>query len=254
MSTDFTPTSGRRPPTQRAGPSVDSRVLRDLAEAVQPAPSPADMRICRVTARDTATLSVTVELGGDSSAPVSLVKVANPAYYPRINDLAVVVQQRSDLYTIGSINGKIGHARVRAASHADIVPSTTTPIAFTTQISDTDDIWSAGSPTRLTFPWPGVWLINANVGGVGGASAGVRRLGSIRLNQSGSANTGFIDRQEIPAVAPPDAQHHKLSGGRVFVAGDWIELCFFQGGSGNLALEVGDEYAAFLDVTWKGPG
>jgi hypothetical protein len=224
-------------------------VLRDLAQAVQPAPSPADMRICRVTARDTATLSVTVELGGDSSAPVSLVKVANPAYYPRVNDLAVVVQQRSDLYTIGSINGKIGHARVRAATHPAIVPSTITPIEFDTQISDTDNIWSAGTPTRLTFPWPGVWLINGNIGGTGGATAGVRRLASIRLNGS-----TYIDRQELSAINPPDAQHHKLSGGRVFQAGDWIEATFFQGGSGNLALEVGDEYAAFLDVTWKGPG
>jgi hypothetical protein len=249
MSTDFTPTSGRRRPTQRAGPSTDQRVLRDVAAAITPPPSTADLRICQVLARDTATLSVTVDLGGDTGNPVSLVKVANPAYYPRINDLAIVVQQRSDLYTIGSINGKIGHARVRAASHADIAPSTITPIAFTTQISDTDNIWSAGTPTRLTFPWPGVWLINGNIGGVGGATAGVRRLASIRLNGG-----TYIDRQELSAINPPDAQHHKLSGGRVFAAGDWIEATFFQGGSGNLALEVGDEYAAFLDVTWKGPG
>ena len=254
MTTDFTPTTSRRP-TQLAGPSVDRRVLADITAAVQPPPSLADMRICRVSARDTTARTITVELGGDADNPVAGVRIANTSYYPRVNDLAVIVQQRSDLYALGAVNAKVGHMRIRKNGTSAIANNTITTLSMgaASPEIDTDSIWGVGGSTsRITFPWPGVWSVDYQAWWVDAIlgrriveivdNAGDQRA-SERHEVSGNDAGGADNAQEV--TCNPHIECY-------FDAGDWVEAQAFQTSGGPLSIQD-TPYSNIWTASWRGP-
>jgi hypothetical protein len=249
VSTDFTPTTTRRP-TQRVGPSGDLRVLRDVAAAVQPAPSPADMRICRVSARDTSLRTITVELGGDAANPVSGVRVANTSYYPRINDLAVVVQQRSDLYALGAVNAKVGHMRIRKGTTSAISDSTRSLLTMGAAVPevDTDSIWGAGGSTsRITFPWPGIWRVDYQAFWTDATTG--RRFIDIEDN---AGTIRASERHEVEGGANAQEVTCNPSVECYFDAGDWVEAYAYQSSGGPLSIQD-FPFSNIWTASWRGP-
>lgn len=249
MSTMATPTSGRRRPTQRAGPSTDQRVLRDIAGQVLPAPSPADMRICRVSARDTTARTITVELGGDTDNPVSGVRIANTSYYPRINDLAVIVQQRSDLYALGAVNAKVGHVRIRKGATSAIANGviTTLSMAAASPEIDTDGLWGVGGSTsRITFPWPGIWRVDYQALWVDAATG--RRIVEIVDN---AGNTRASDRHEVDGAGAQETTCNPTVE-CFFSAGNWVEAQAFQSSGGSLSI-TDTTFSNIWTASWRGP-
>jgi len=248
VTTDFTPTTSRRP-TQRAGPSVDQRVLRDLAAQVQPAPSPADMRICRVSARDTTLRTLTVELGGDTANPVSGVRIANTSYYPRINDLAVVVQQRSDLYALGAVNAEVGHVRIRKGATSAIANNTVTTLSMgaASPEIDTDGLWGVGgSDTRITFGWPGIWRVDYQALWVDDLIG--RRFVEIEDN---AGNVRASDRHEVNAASAQETTCNPTVE-CYFDAGDWVIAKAFQTSGGPLSI-TDTTFSNIWTASWRGP-
>jgi hypothetical protein len=205
------------------------------------------MRICRVSARDTTARTLTVELGGDDQNPVAGVRIANTSYYPRVNDLAVVVQQRSDLYALGAVNAQIGHARVWGATDTVMnqLPTINT-IVWQTQLTDTDGLWSSG--TTMTLPWPGMWDLAAGIEVSGGTDNTVRRGLDI------VAGGEIVDRDEHTAATLSNAQTFHAFASRFFLAGDTVTVQFYQGGGGAITLVERAETSPTLSATWRGPG
>lgn len=236
------------------------RVGREIARQALDAPIkrlsglPADpgelvkWRFARVSARDTVTLTVSVELGGDATNPVPNIPIVNPAYYPRVGDQAVIAQQGPDLFVMGALNAKVGRATVWRDNNQTVTQGTVTAISFTDEIEDTDGLWTGGTPTRLTIPWPGSWFVSGQADSTGGATAGVRRLAEARLN-----GTTPIGRAEVPSITPPDQQSHPFARRRFLNASDYLELIVFQGGTGPLDFMSEAEYTPILSAEWLGP-
>jgi hypothetical protein len=205
-------------------------------------------RFAKVSARDTVTLTVSVELGGDATNPVPNIPIGNPAYYPRIGDQAIIAQQGPDLFVMGALNAKVGRATIWRDSNQTVTQATVTPIDFTDEIEDTDGLWTIASQRRLTIQWPGSYIVSGQADSTGGATAGVRRLAEARLN-----GTTPISRMELPSVTPPDQQSHPFARRRFLNATDYLELIVFQGGTGPLDFFSEAEYTPILSAEWLGP-
>jgi hypothetical protein len=215
-------------------------------------------RISKVTARDPAALTISVELDGAGQPSRAGVVIGNPAYYPRVGDLALIAQSGSDYIAMGAVvsqaapdSGKVGHVRVRAATHGTLAGGLVeNTLDWDTPEHDTDDLWSTTvGDSILTIPWPGVWLVTGNVTVTGGTAV-VRRLASLRLNRSGALS--FFDRHEQEAPSLFGNQTWKLATTKDFQAGDQLELIFSHGGAGALTVVTGNEYTPRMTATWQG--
>jgi hypothetical protein len=230
---------------------MTGRVLRDIADQVLDAPFVADLRIAKVSARDTSLRLLTVELGGDTNNPVSGVRIANTSYYPRVGDLAVVVQNRSDLYALGAVNAQVGHVRIRKGATSALANNTRTVLSMAAASPevDTDSIWGVGgSTTRITFPWPGIWRVDyqalwddADVG---------RRFVEIE------DNTGTVRASERHEVSGPAGNPQEVTCNPsvecYFDAGQWVEAYAFQTSGGSLS--IGDfSFSNIWTASWRGP-
>jgi hypothetical protein len=248
LSTMATPTTGARPPTGPAVPG-DARLLRDIVAAVAPIPQTADMRICRVAARDPASRTITVELGGDAANPIDNVRIANTSYYPRVNDLAVVVQQRSDLYALGAVNAKVGHVCIRKGAPSAIAHNTLTTLTMGSAVpeTDTDGLWGVGGSTsRITFGWPGIWRVDYQA--LWEDSAIGRRIVGIIVN-GGSARAS--DRHEVEGAGPQETTCNPTVE-CYFAAGDWVEAQAFQTSGGPLSIQD-QTFSNVWTASWRGP-
>lgn len=101
----------------------------------------------------------------------------------------------NDIYLKGELDKFVG-ARVRNTANQSINHNTTTALTFDTEVFDTDAIFDAGSPTRLTCKTAGKYLIMGHM--VFAENATLGRYAEIRLNGAATylcttairANTG----------------------------------------------------------------
>jgi hypothetical protein len=231
---------------------MTGRVLRDIANQVLAAPFVADLRIARVSARDTSLRLLTVELGGDTGNPVSGVRIANTSYYPRVDDLAVVVQNRSDLYALGAVNAQVGHMRIRKNGTSAIANGVITTLTMGAAVPeiDTDGLWGVGGANdRVTFPWPGIWSVDYQAYWVD-AILGRRMVDIID-------NTGVIrasERHEVEGSATANAQEVTCNPHIecYFDAGQYVQAQAFQ--SSGASLNIQDQvFSNIWTATWRGP-
>jgi hypothetical protein len=229
---------------------MSGRVLRDIANQVLQAPFVADLRIARVSARDTSLRLLTVELGGDTGNPVSGVRIANTSYYPRVDDLAVVVQNRSDLYALGAVNAQVGHMRIRKGGTSAIANNVSSILTMGTAVPevDTDGLWGVGGANdRVTFPWPGIWSVDYQAWW---ATALVgRRIVEI-VDNTGSVRAS--QRNEVES----DGDHREVTCNPhiecYFDAGQYVRAQAFQTSGASLTIADFD-FSNIWTATWRGP-
>jgi hypothetical protein len=229
---------------------MSGRVLRDIANQVLATPSVAGLRIARVSARDTSLRLLTVELGGDTANPVSGVRIANTSYYPRVDDLAVVVQNRSDLYALGAVNAQVGHMRIRKGGSSAIANGVTTTLTMGTAVPevDTDSLWGAGgSNDRVTFPWPGIWSVDYQAYWAD-AVAG-RRIVEI-IDDTGTIRAS--ERNEVEGTANPQEQTCNPHIECYFDAGQFVQAEAFQSSGASLSIQD-YPFSNIWTATWRGP-
>lgn len=134
--------------------------------------------------------------------------------------------------------------KARRTTNQSIASATFTTITYQVADIDTDGMWDPGTPNRLTFLTPGVWLL------VGcprfSATAGQKRIYLTKNGTDIATNTiGITDAAAgssiIQVVVPAR-----------FVAGDQIYLVAYQdsGAGQNLQTDVGGTY---LTGFWLGP-
>jgi len=212
----------------------------------------AAMRYVKIVARDPATYTVSIALNDDDEADPNLwvpgTRIGNPAYYPRVGDVGVALQNRSDYVIMGAINGEVGHVRLQGATDVTMEPTpASNVISWQTEIDDNDALWSSG--TNITIPWPGIWDVYAGVE-VNGGSAVHRRILDLLVGAT------RLDRDELPHPGGGVGAIQSLHVGahRVFAAGNVLTVEFNQTGGGNETLEERTEDTPTFNATWLGRG
>lgn len=120
-------------------------------------------------------------------------------------------------------------ARVRRSTNQTISNATMTAISFDTERWDTDTIWDAGQPTRLTCKTAGAYLITGHVCWDNN-TGGTYRLATIRLN-----GTTELARQAGVLSAYGEAS---VSTIYKLAVNDYVELCVYQDSGGDRTLEA----------------
>jgi hypothetical protein len=231
---------------------MSGRVLRDIADQVLDVPFVPALRIARVSARDTSLRLLTVELGGDTDNPVSGVRIANTSYYPRVDDLAVVVQNRSDLYALGAVNAQVGHCRIRKGATSAIASGVNTILTMGTAVPeiDTDSLWGAGgSNDRITFPWPGVWSVDYQAYWADAITG--RRIVDI-VDSNGVLRASERNEVEGSATSNPQEQTCNPHIECYFDAGQYVQAQAFQSSGASLSIQD-QPFSNIWTATWRGP-
>lgn len=137
----------------------------------------------------------------------------------------------------------IGRGCVRAIRDTDqsITTGTYTDISFSGVDRDDLGYWAAGSPTRLTIPKTGWYLVGANVNFASNA-VGYRRV-IIELNDS------TYEIQDARGPNPSNATIVTISGLLYLTAGDYLKLVVFQTSGGALNAQTKD----FSPTLWIAP-
>ncbi len=114
--------------------------------------------------------------------------------------------------------------RVRRAANQSISDSTDTEVSFDAEDHDTDTMWSAGNPTRITFTTAGKYALGAISKWSGGTNSRKIRF---RLN----GTTVLTETEvELPAGSLGVATFTE----RIFAAADYIEVQVTQFSGGAL--------------------
>lgn len=136
---------------------------------------------------------------------------------------------------------------VRATLTADwAVPSGAyAPVSWSVTEFNQGAMWTAGSPTRLTFSQDGVYVVSANVEFYA-SSSGTRRDIGVRKNGGGV----FLAADHTTAVSAGIPVILGVSTLARFAAGDYVELLAFQDVGTTLDLRVGDEIENHFAAAW----
>jgi hypothetical protein len=126
---------------------------------------------------------------------------------------------------IGGSSTPVG-ARVYRNAVQAIPNNANTAISLTTERYDDGNLWVIGSPTRLTAPSDGIYIVTAAL--AFDANATGVRTAWIRLN-----GATLLGGQRVAAFASFEAV---LTVATIweFTAGDYVELVAFQNSGGNL--------------------
>lgn len=117
--------------------------------------------------------------------------------------------------------------------------STTTVVPWTTELIDTDTMWSAGHNTRLVFNTAGTFAVEA-VSHFAGISTGQVYM-AVCLNSAGTLG-GRLVEQALPNVGSSFFQSLNLSFSYFFNAGDYIEMFVNQTAGGTVNAFPGGAY------------
>lgn len=125
--------------------------------------------------------------------------------------------------------GSFAGSRIYRATAQSIPTATLTAIAFSTESFDAEDMWIAGSPTRLTVPATraGKWLI---VGGVSyvGSLTGLREA---RIAKNG---TDQVINRRTTLAAAGESSFVQATALVEAAAGNYFELFAYQDSGGAL--------------------
>jgi hypothetical protein len=127
------------------------------------------------------------------------------------------------------------------ASHT-IPSATVTAIPFNAEHFDTAEIWSPGSPTRLTAPRTGTYVVSAAAGWLAGT--GSRTL---RVDRNGAQ----IALDTVPATSGPSQVVATITR---MNAGEYVELLVNQDSGASIATTVcSGNSCPSLAIAWIGP-
>lgn len=167
----------------------------------------------------------------------------DPLY--KFTDGAWELQPRMGAQTVPSAGLKM------TADHANqIPPSIFRPVNFDAATHDTNAMFAAGSPSKLTIKTPGTYLIEAALCWRGAdANTGRRRI-LIRINGAGDGFNGTVVADNEVSASADDVG---VDGSAVvrLSAGDYIEVVAFQDTPGVSVGFKGNE-RTHLSATWLG--
>jgi hypothetical protein len=122
--------------------------------------------------------------------------------------------------------GSAVHCRVKNDQNQAITKDTSTYITFTSEETDTDGMWSSGSPTQIVAPYTGVYLVTI-MAAFETNSTGVRLL-----NGTMGGNQAYESRNALTGVSTSMT----LTYSALFNAGNIINFSVWQNSGGTIAL------------------
>ena len=140
-------------------------------------------------------------------------------------------------------------ARLQRTTNQSIATITITPISFGTVLFDTDTMYAAGNPTRLTVKTAGVYYINAWIS-YAQNTTGTKRTVFIRLN--GTTNIGEHATVALPANEIPDQNASAIWKASV---NDYFECCAYHDASAAVNILGGraNHYGPALSAVFLSP-
>jgi hypothetical protein len=199
------------------------------------------LRQALVVAIDASTLSCTIELGGDSTVDIGGVKVLHD-YVPRINDIVWVLQNGTSYLIVGAQDTKTPACQIRSDNEPVTTAgaaSITFDFAGGTADIETHSGMSDIANDRIVIPWPGRYLVGAQVRHVGNSpSANCKRMAYISKN---AGTTGILPVwEETGTISPFEAEWFTMSVILDLVANDNISLRIKGGLTGEVDVRWGD--------------
>ncbi len=142
---------------------------------------------------------------------------------------AAITDQRVRASVLGG-EAKVPAVRVRRNAAQAIAHNTNTAVSWDTEDYDTDNMWVAGSETRLTIRTPGIYMIQAGLVWSDGGDTSYR--GMTIVKSGGTVLADFND--SAFNGAGKSLQTHATAA---FAAGDYVETFVYhlRGSSLNLA-------------------
>ena len=149
-----------------------------------------------------------------------------------IDDLAILNRHYGAQSITTDKMGIMASTYVRRTTDQSVPNATFTAISWNTEDNDTLGAWAAGSPTRITIPSNGLYLMMCNVKFNGG-SGGERQL-RFYLN-----STKYISTQVIPIAGNP--QGLVIATLRRFTAADYVEAMVYTSSGAGVTINGGIE-------------
>lgn len=119
---------------------------------------------------------------------------------------------------------------------------TATAITMTSEVFDTDNMWSSGWPARLTINTPGKYLITGQIRWYAN-STGYRKAW-IRVNGSPALAVETVGAVSTASVTTD----HSLATVTYLAAGDYVELLVKQNSGSNVSVYAGTSYVSQLSA------
>ena len=129
----------------------------------------------------------------------------------------------------------------RRTSDQTIGNASNTAISFQSTYYDTDSMYDAGAPTRLTCKTPGIYQFNAAVAW-GSSGTGERKI-DLRVNGG-----TWIRSQRLRAHG---STWIDVSGEWEMTLNDYIEMIVYQTSGGNLAAAALNDQSPVMGATWQ---
>lgn len=137
----------------------------------------------------------------------------------------------------GSQGAPTPNALVTFGANIATVTSTFLNVPWTTEVVDTGGMWVAGSPTRLTIPEPGLWLVIASISYASNGTG--RRISTVLKNGV------EVDRIDVPAAAA-NPHRYIVPVSEPAAAGDYFEAQAWQSSGAALNISSGRFSAVLL--------
>ena len=118
-------------------------------------------------------------------------------------------------------------AILRRAASFTVVNNTYTSVQWDTEVSDTDNIWTVGTPDTLTIPFAGNWLITANI------SFGSNGTG-IRVERIMHGGSFIAENKHLPVSG--DVTGVTITAADVFAAADTVSLVLYQNSGSDIGI------------------
>lgn len=184
--------------------------------------------------------------GAPKGTPIPTAGLQNLAVTsPKLADAAVSTAKIADAAVSPVKIATLPAARVSISTLLSIPDSTTTYVAFDTEIFDTANLHSTVSNLdRLTAPIAGTYIIGADI--YWAASVAGYRTATIVRN---SGNTR-LSRSWITPIS--GSLYHTLSTVTRLSAGDYVRLGLYQNSGSNTQLGIDGETTGFW-MAWIGP-
>lgn len=130
----------------------------------------------------------------------------------------------------------------RTTNQTGIVTGTNTAVSWETAAINSDNMYSAGAPTRLTIQTAGLYLVRGAVS-FEATATGIRRA-FIRVN-----NVAIIALEQRDTLGASFTTIVNVGTFYVFSASDYIELVVFHDRGSDLSLMAASDYAPVLTAT-----
>ena len=208
-----------------AGTPVNATNLNKLETGLQTAAAIAD------DAQNNAMAAYTISIGNIAK---SLFTTAGDLLYATASATvarlaAGTARKKLQINALGTAPEWVGAniAILKRVASLTLTTGTYISVIWDTEVSDTDNIWTVGSPTLLTIPFAGNWLITANIS-FGNNASGIRVE---RIMHGGS----FIaENKHLPVSG--DVTGMTITAADVFAASDTVELVLYQNSGSDVGI------------------